>query len=199
MALLTVLLLTALLAILVGSFAMMNRANFAVSSDLEQGSRARMAARSGLEYAVSRLSEDISWASPGSDTAWTQVLTSDHLKVWERQQSGVTTVVGVVGHGDSAFQFHFQAPDQDVQDFLWSILIALLKTPPLPVAGTFNSELESARWTSTNNFLRLSGGVPLECPKVGFRALPGRAAQIQVIARAGQVERRIDATLVTIC
>lgn len=194
-ALITVLLLAALLVILVGSFALLNRANFAVSSDLEQGSQARMAARSGLDYACSRLSESVSWGSLNGDTAWQQTLDSSHLKVWEREQSGVVSVVGVMGNGDTAFQFHFQPPTQDVADFPLVDFDSIARNPASPASWTFQAELESARWISTNNFEGLSGDVPLESPKVGFRTLPGRAAQVQVIARSGQVERRIDATL----
>ncbi len=194
-ALVTVLLLVLVMAVLVGSFVHLNRANFAVTSDVELGTQARQACQTGLEFACSRLQADPTWGQPtGSSSPWTQTMTTPVLNVWERELGGVVTVVGVT-HLNSSFQIHFQAADQDVVPFNLVDPRSIESAPDTPASWSTLTQSESPRWVSTNNFHGLTGGVSLTPPKVGFRSLPGRAAQVQVIGHAGKVEKRFDATL----
>lgn len=193
-ALIVVLLLASVMAALAGAFVTLNRANFAMAGDVGEESLARATGDSAVNFACSRLTADPDWGVPAGSSGWTQTFDSGELKVWEREQGGIVSAVGVMNGGNSCFQIHFQAPNADVVDFAAIDVNSIRSNPTTPGSWTPATTLTPARWVSTNNFDAPAGTV-LSQPKVGLRPVPARSANVQVLVFAGDTQRKFDTTL----
>ncbi|MCA9793500.1 MAG: hypothetical protein KC910_16935, partial [Candidatus Eremiobacteraeota bacterium] len=193
-ALIVVLLLASVMAALAGAFVTLNQANFAMAGDVGEESLARATGDSAINFACSRLTADPDWGEPSGASAWTQTFDSPDLKVWEREQGGIVSAVGVMQGGNSCFQIHFQAPGADVVDFAAVDVNSIKANPVSPGSWTAATSVTSSRWASTNNFNAPAGTV-LSQPKVGLRPVPARSANVQVLVSAGNTQRRFDTTL----